>query len=245
MSTYSFSVKKDKYRLELITTDKELLVEQFELWVRQAGDYNKKLKSKECKELADSQVREEAEITKRNIEAQIKEHEPIKPVETAEPAPAENIDKDLDIFYSPRTDNNESAGLDSELNAESSPSGVFDSILDNSMNNPSTELSFKPSPSIKKDDSYIKFMQEQKIEQKLDYLMLTAYYLTQFEQVPRFTIKQLNSKLMKNLAVIVDHSVLQEAIKRGYIECLPDLTGVIGASEYRLTAYGEKNIMEA
>ena len=66
----------------------------------------------------------------------------------------------------------------------------------------------------------------------------------QYEQKPRFTLKQLNAKLMQNLAVIIDHSVLQEAINRDYIECLPDLTGVVGASEYRLTAYGEKTLME-
>ena len=49
---------------------------------------------------------------------------------------------------------------------------------------------------------------------------------------------------MQNIAVIIDHSVLQEAINRDYIECLPDLTGLIGASEYRLTAYGEKVLLD-
>ena len=47
-----------------------------------------------------------------------------------------------------------------------------------------------------------------------------------------------------NIAVIIDHSVLQEAINRDYIECLPDLTGLVGASEYRLTAYGEKTLLD-
>ena len=78
----------------------------------------------------------------------------------------------------------------------------------------------------------------------MDYLLLTAYYFTQYEQKPRFTLKQLNAKLMQNIAVIIDHSVLQEAINRDYIECLPDLTGLVGASEYRLTAYGEKVLLD-
>ena len=73
---------------------------------------------------------------------------------------------------------------------------------------------------------------------------MTAYYFTQFEQKPRFTLKQLNAKLMQNIAIILDHSVIQEAINREYLECLPDLTGVVGASEYRLTAYGEKTLLE-
>ena len=47
-----------------------------------------------------------------------------------------------------------------------------------------------------------------------------------------------------NIAVIIDHSVLQEAINRDYVECLPDLTGLVGTSEYRLTAYGEKVLLD-
>ena len=88
------------------------------------------------------------------------------------------------------------------------------------------------------------FISSRNVEKKIDYLLLTAYYFTQYEQKPRFTLKQLNAKLMQNIAVIIDHSVLQEAINRDYIECLPDLTGLVGASEYRLTAYGEKVLLD-
>ena len=112
------------------------------------------------------------------------------------------------------------------------------------MNNPKTELTFKSSPTIKKDNAFLNYIGARKIERKIDYLLLTAYYFTQYEQKPRFTLKQLNTKLMQNIAVIIDHAVLQEAINRDYIECLPDLTGLIGASEYRLTAYGEKVLLD-
>ena len=118
------------------------------------------------------------------------------------------------------------------------------SILENSMKNPQTELSFRPNPTIKKDNAFLNFITGKKIEKKIDYLLLTAYYFAQYEQKPRFTLKQLNSKLMQNIAVIIDHSVLQEAINRDYLECLPDLTGLVGASEYRLTAYGEKVLLD-
>ena len=112
------------------------------------------------------------------------------------------------------------------------------------MQAPQTELSFKPNPTIKKDNAFINFISTKPIEKKIDYLLMTAYYFTQYEQKPRFTLKQLNAKLMQNIAVIIDHSVLQEAINRDYIECLPDLTGLVGASEYRLTAYGEKVLLD-
>ena len=245
MATYSFTIRKGKYQLDLITTDKELLSAQFEQWVREAGEYAKQQKAREHKNIAEAQIKAEEQITEQNIEKQIHKPKPVfekeKPVVNSETKTEPK--GDLDIFYAPPVV--EPAPEPKQPEPAESSTGVFDSILDSSMKNPQTELSFKPNPSIKKDNAFINFMSGQKIEKKTDYLLLTAYYFSQYEQKPRFTLKQLNSKLMQNLAVIIDHSVLQEAINRDYIECLPDLTGLIGASEYRLTAYGEKTILDA
>lgn len=248
MATYSFKIKKGEYQLDLSTTDKELLVEQFELWVNQASDYVRKRKAKECKELVSNQIKAEEEITNKNIEAQIsskpkaeipKLDEPKK--ETKKEVSKKDIEPNgnLDIFYAPPSEKS----LSSIVNKVTS-GGVFDNILENSLNNPKTELTFKANPTIQKDNAFLNFINSRKVERKIDYLLLTAYYFTQYEQKPRFTLKQLNAKLMQNIAVIIDHSVLQESINRDYIECLPDLTGLVGASEYRLTAYGEKVLLD-
>lgn len=251
MSTYSFRIKKGKYQLDVVTTDKELLVSQFELWVRQAGDYVRKKKASECKNLVQNQIKAEEEITKKKIEKQIAKKQPVsEPVDIPvvenvekivpnEDKPVSVAEKSLDIFYAPPSEET----ISSMINKTSS-NGVFDDILENSLNNPKTELTFKTSPSIQKDSAFLNYMSSRKINKKIDYLLLTAYYFTQYEQRSRFTLKQLNAKLMQNIAVIVDHSVLQEAINREYIECLPDLTGLVGASEYRLTAYGEKVLLD-
>lgn len=232
-----------------MTTDKELLTEQFEKWVREAGEYAKQMKAKAGIEIVNSQIKAEEEITQKNIDKQLRKREQETESRKEEKKPEPVVDEgtkpipaasDLDIFYAPPA-----GETVAERVSEQAQTGVFDNILENSINNPQTELSFKPNPSIKKDSAFINFMSAQKIEKKIDYLLFTAYYYSQYEQKPRFTLKQLNSKLMQNLAVIIDHSVLQEAINRDYIECLPDLTGLIGASEYRLTAYGEKTIMDA
>lgn len=253
MSTYSFKITKGKYQLILATSDKELVNEQFEKWVKAASKYAKEKKAKECKELVNTQIKAEEEITRKNIEEQLAKH-PVSelpkedfPVKEPVREKEQTKNKELDIFYAPP--------VSSETQSESQPvttinqkeqqGGVFDSILENSLNNPKTELSFKSSPSIKKDNAFLNYISSRKIERKIDYLLLTAYYFTQYEQKPRFTLKQLNAKLMQNVAVIIDHSVLQEAINRDYIECLPDLTGLVGASEYRLTAYGEKVLLDA
>ncbi len=247
MATYSFTIKKGKFQLELMTTDKELLSEQFENWVREAGEYAKLKKIREGKDIVNAQIKAEEEITQKNIDAQLKQKEErVKtPDIQAEIAIDDGTKKippasDLDIFYAPP-----SSETTVNIPTEEEHKGVFDNILENSIKNPQTELTFKPNPSIKKDSAFINFMSAQKIEKKIDYLLYASYYYSQYEQKPRFTLKQINSKLMQNLAVIIDHSVLQEAINRDYIECLPDLTGLVGASEYRLTAYGEKTIMDA
>jgi len=252
MSTYSFRIRKGKYELDLSTSDKELLVEQFDLWVKKASEYAKKRKAKECKEIVNTQIKAEQEITKKNIETQLAKH-PVAEMPVVDEKKIDNPvkesikvkddsknDKNLDIFYSPTS---KIETISEKIN-NATVGGVFDNILENSLNNPQTELTFKPNPSIKKDSAFINFMASRKIEKKIDYLLLAAYYFTQYEQKPRFTLKQLNAKLMQNIAVIIDHSVLQEAINRDYIECLPDLTGLVGASEYRLTAYGEKVLLD-
>ncbi len=247
MSNYSFRIRKGKYLLELNTSDKELLAEQFELWVKQASAYAKKRKAAECKDIVERQIKAEEEITRKNIATELakrpvpempKADEPAAKKEETKETKEEKQNKNLDIFYAPPVQET----VSSISRAQSG--GVFDNILENSIQNPKTELGFKSSPSIKKDNAFLNYINSRKIEKKIDYLLLTAYYFTQYEQKPRFTLKQLNAKLMQNIAVIIDHSVLQEAINRDYIECLPDLTGLIGASEYRLTAYGEKVLLD-
>lgn len=246
MANYSFRIKKGKYQIDVTTTDKQLLSEQFEKWVADAVAYARKRKAKECKDLINNQIKAEEEITQQNIENHLSRH-PVPEMPTLD-APTnkepelrveeESKEKNLDIFYAPPSQET----LASKINKQSN--GVFDELLENSLNNPKTELTFKSSPSIKKDNAFLNYLSARKIERKIDYLLLTAYYFTQYEQLPRFTLKQLNAKLMQNVAVIIDHAVLQEAINRDYIECLPDLTGLVGASEYRLTAYGEKVLLD-
>ncbi len=244
MSVYSFIVKKGKYELSLSTTDKELVTEQFALWVRKASDYVQRHKIQQCKDMVEAQINNEKELTQQKIDEQLRKTPKQELFEEKNVKNEQEFtNKNLDIFYAPPKEENDTANRPSVNELNQQP-GVFDTILESSLNKPQTELTFKPSPSIKKDGAFLNYISARKIERKIDYLLLTAYYFTQYEQKPRFTLKQLNAKLMQNIAVIIDHSVLQEAINRDYIECLPDLTGLVGASEYRLTAYGEKVILD-
>ncbi len=243
MTTYSFKVTKGKYQLSLTTTDRDMIVDEFEKWVRKVSAYVQKNKGQEAgvHQVQQTSV-SERELTEKRIEEQLKHAS--KP----EPPAKEETQKTIDALYSKPVS-------ESPLPAQQEPKptintenenvqNVFDTILDKSMQTPQTELSFKPNPSIKKDNAFLNYISGRKIDRKIDYLLMTAYYFTQYEQKPRFTLKQINAKLMQNIAIILDHSVIQEAINREYLECLPDLTGVVGASEYRLTAYGEKTLLE-
>lgn len=248
MSIYSFKITKGKYQLSLATTDKDLIVDQFAKWIRKASEYVQKHKVQQCKEIVNSQINAEKEITQKKIDEQLQRMPKSEPVEQPQ---VNDTNKNLDIFYAPGNnlpeENQQQTQVEEEKTTlpEVTPADTgFDNILEKSMQAPQTELSFKPNPTIKKDNAFINFISTKPIEKKIDYLLMTAYYFTQYEQKPRFTLKQLNAKLMQNIAVIIDHSVLQEAINRDYIECLPDLTGLVGASEYRLTAYGEKVLLD-
>ena len=242
MTTYSFKVTKGRYQLLLTTTDKEMIVDEFEKWVKKVSEYVQKNKGQDTVLRPKAQPVSERELTERKINEELKRVPKPEPVEEAPVEDKDEKERNLDvIFNKAKEEESEKPTITTE---NENVQNVFDTILDRSMQTPQSELSFKPNPSIKKDNAFLNYISGRKIDRKVDYLLMTAYYFTQYEQKPRFTLKQLNAKLMQNIAIILDHSVIQEAINREYLECLPDLTGVVGASEYRLTAYGEKTLLE-
>ena len=246
MTTYSFKVTKGKYQLSLTTTDRDMIVDEFEKWVNKISGYVNKMKETGTVVHQNLQTVSEKELTDKRVEEQLKNMP--KPELKLNEKRDNDTQQTIDALYSqtvsepvqqPKEEPKPTIQTENE-----NVQNVFDTILDRSMQTPQSELSFKPNPSIKKDNAFLNYISSRKTEKKIDYLLMTAYYFTQYEQKPRFTLKQINAKLMQNIAIILDHSVIQEAINREYLECLPDLTGVVGASEYRLTAYGEKTLLE-
>jgi hypothetical protein len=71
-----------------------------------------------------------------------------------------------------------------------------------------------------------------------DFLLLAAYYLTTFEQEKQFSLKRLNSSLVKSGLSPVNHSALETALQQGVLSMVPDLTGTAEVSEYQLTDLG-------
>jgi hypothetical protein len=73
-----------------------------------------------------------------------------------------------------------------------------------------------------------------------EYLLLSSYYLTHYEQQHMFSLKRLNSVLVKSGMTPVNHSVLETALTQGYLAMVPDLTGTAEVSEYKITPQGEE-----
>ena len=80
-------------------------------------------------------------------------------------------------------------------------------------------------------------------ESKLDYLLITAYYLQAKENIFKYSLKQLNSKIVPFLGDLVDHSVIHEAVANDFIEVVPDYNGSSDVTEYRLTEQGENYLL--
>lgn len=110
----------------------------------------------------------------------------------------------------------------------------FDSLLQQSMSKAINDVKEK------RDERFLKVIKVKNVTEKIDMLIVTAYYLSEFERLDRFTLKLVNAKLMENLDEIVDSSVLQDAINKGLVECLPNYTNIPSATEYRLTEAGEE-----
>ena len=101
MSVYSFKIKKGKYELSLSTSDKELVVEQFAKWVRQASEYVQKHKVQACKDMINSQINAEKEITQKKIDEQLQRMPKSEPMEVQPESSSDDTNKNLDIFYAP------------------------------------------------------------------------------------------------------------------------------------------------
>lgn len=71
-----------------------------------------------------------------------------------------------------------------------------------------------------------------------DYLLLASYYLNQMEYQESFSLKRINSNLVKSGLTPVNHSILESVLSQGYLSMVPDLTGLADVSEYSITQAG-------
>lgn len=78
----------------------------------------------------------------------------------------------------------------------------------------------------------------------LDYLLVTSFYLKNFEMMDRYSLKQINAKAVPHAKKPIDHAVIQDAVSRRFIEVVPDYTGMAEVTEYAITQEGERVALE-
>jgi hypothetical protein len=118
----------------------------------------------------------------------------------------------------------------------------FDSVLITKIKEePVNEVIEKQVAEVQKVISSIKqIISEKKPETMHDFLIVAAYYLSKFEGLDRFSIKQINAKVFAFAKKPIDHSLIQKAVNNGYIKVVPDYTGMADVTEYELTLEGEE-----
>ena len=258
MPKYTFTFKKNDMKLEYVTTDKESMERQFNIWVTCASvwAYNESKRNENANlensivsssEAAINETEEErieresqriVQEYKAEIESEMNQNsmENVKNDFDNEEDFQQNQEKnevnsdfqESDNFISDNNENEQSQENDNNSTAED-----FDSILQKSISEPQNNVKEK------QDERFIKVLNRKDVNDKLDLLITTAYYLSEYERLERFTLELVNAKLMENLHDVIDNSILQEAIDKGYIENIPNYTDVLSSTEYRLTEAGE------
>lgn len=310
MSRYAFTFKKDDIFVEFVTSDRDVVERQFQIWVSDADDYvNGRLKKNfniapQIKEevkinpIQEQPVVEEVKIEPNMVESQMqiqpevlseeisemveetiqeplsetKEEASLPPVEEIvenspvyeQPIPSESItlknevvdfvqfeinkDEKIEESVTQPQEQQESPEVFDKASTllktintiqnppqeEEKPAIAFESVLDKTIENPTFE------PNKTKDPVFLNLLQSKKTEDKFNFLIITSYYLSEFEKMERFSLKQINAKLMQSISTIIEHPTLQEAINQNLLEVVPDLTGASDVAEYRLTRAGEE-----
>ncbi len=116
----------------------------------------------------------------------------------------------------------------------------FEKVLEDSMENPKIEVEEK----VEITSPFQAFLSVFDSQNPLDLLMLTAKYIWENENTDRFTIKQINAKLVPATGLPVNHATLQEAVEKDLIKVVPNYTNIADVTEYTLTESGERYNVE-
>ncbi len=262
MPRYTFTVRKRGCEISLITDDKNAVEQQIAIWVlaasrkKQPEKLNTELSSeqfapKTSKETFENNLYEQSVFLDNNIlpeaggvslQKNSQEQQAEFSVNTTKDSLQQETADKVEQFVNtldktevlPSTEVNtheldNSVTINNLFNAESPAKFDFEAILEHSADTINNDTV------VKKDEIFCKLVKANNITDRLELLLFTADYFCKYDARFTFSLKQINGKLMHNLAVIVDHGILKIALDNNYIERAGD-------SEYRLTEYGRSEI---
>lgn len=225
---YTIIFRKGKIELTLTTDDKAVIERQLGLIINQASKVQKTEQTSTQPQVINSQIEPPVQEQPKQEEVQQAVFEQIKEEEKQSVVQVEKEDiipQTIDIAtVKPLT-------INSIQNPEPVPEPDFDKILNTEMNYTGDETP------VLKDERFINYVEGKSALEKIDFLVITAQYLAQYENMNTFNLKHINAKLMQNFTLIVDHSVLQSAIAREFITRIQEGVDEI-STEYMLTEKG-------
>ena len=225
---YTIVFRKGKIELTLTTDDKTFVERQLSLIISQASNAKKVIQTQSQPQEQDTQYIDEAKsiTTTENIHQPVFEH-----IKEEEKQAVVQIEKEYIIPQTIDIATVKPVTINSIQNPEPVSEPNFDNILNTEMN-----YSREETP-VLKDEKFINYVEGKAALEKIDFLVITAQYLAQYENMNTFNLKHINAKLMQNFTLIVDHSVLQSAIAKEYITRIQEGSDEISA-EYMLTEKG-------
>lgn len=227
MHEYYFKIRKGDIEFEFSTNDKFTFEQQLSDWINGVvrGDYVAPPIKKEEEEINDNQ-------TNTNVE-----DKPFLPEE--QPQQQENVPQRsgfLDVKALISINDMTAPTFDFSDTKENFSSEVnFEQTLADSIENPKTEVIEKKEIT----SDFQEYLDSYNPQNDIDKLIIAGLYTLNVENKERFTIKQLNSKLVPTTGAPIDHGTIDEAIKQNLVKIVPDLTGTNEFTEYTLTENGE------
>lgn len=238
MHEYYFKIRKGDIEFEFSTTDKFTFEQQLSDWINGVvrGDYVSPPTQEGPPAQNGTHAQEEDSASKEYFNLTLEQSE------TGSQEIQQNPQPERSGFINVKnlTSINEITTPTFEMNKQEPeqelPSGGdFEKTLEESIQNPKTEV--KEKPSLQSD--FADYLHSYSPQCPLDNLIVTAKYILGVENQERFTIKQINAKLVPASGTPVDHGVIENAISQNLIRLVPDLTGTSDFTEYTLTDEGE------
>ena len=214
MHEYYFKIRKGDIEFEFSTNDKFTFEQQLSDWINGIvrGDYVEPPKKEEEKPFLpeEEQPQQQEKVPQRSGFLEVKALTSINDMTT------------------PTFDFSDTKeALPSEVN--------FEQTLADSIENPKTEVIEKKEIT----SDFQEYLNSYNPQNNIDKLIIAGLYTLNIENKERFTIKQLNSKLVPTTGAPIDHGTIDEAIKQNLVKIVPDLTGTNEFTEYTLTEDGE------
>lgn len=226
MHEYYFKIRKGDVEFEFSTSDKFTFEEKLSDWINGIvrGNYIAPPKSNALNDAMPQPTKPLNESsTQRSGFLDVKNLTTIKEIQTPNFDAIETVDETIS----------------SDLPLPSQEVD-FEKTLEEAVQNPKIEV-------VEKTDSLSDFethLTAYNPQNSIDYLIVTAMYIMNIENQERFSIKQLNAKLVPVGALPIDHAKIEAAIEENLIRVIPDLTGTSEVTEYTLTPQGEGYFVE-